>query len=149
MSFNRFQGDPAIKITESGATMKFVDGQPVMDQGLHNAAIISVATKRGYWGNALTQDENEKIGSDYEQERIIVDVQTINETTTDLENALQWFKDTGLASTIDVESFNPSGIRIDSSAVIKSPGADALELLFIQNGLNWIAQAKNPAHERF
>lgn len=150
MIYDRFQGDPAIKITNSGATMKFTGGQPNMDQGLENAAQISLFTKKGYWGNALTDDENEKIGSEFEQIRTVIDIETINDYTDAARLALQWFKDTGLASNIDITVLNPRLDIISTSILIHPPGSGSLtELLFIKNGLNWLQQAANPAHERF
>ena len=149
MIFNRFQGDPAIKITESGAIMKFIGGQPVMDQGLENAIIISLFTKKGWWGNTLFIDENKKIGSDYEQVRITIDVRTINETRDEADIATKWMKDVKLASKIDITVTNPFANRIKTQLIIYSPGKDIQELLFFQNGINWLSQAKNPAHERF
>lgn len=148
--YNRFQGDPAIKIEPSGAKMKFIDGQPVMDQGFENAAIISLFTLQGYWGNDLTQVLSEKIGSDYEKDRVIIDVDTINDVTDAATLALQWFIDSGLASTIDIDVTNPDNKSIHTEVIIHPPGAQTLtELLFIKNGINWISQSKCPAHERF
>lgn len=150
MTFDRFQGDIAVKITEQGATMEFKGGQPVMDQGLENAAQISIFTKRGYWGNTLTQDENEKIGSDFEQGRTVIDIETINDYTDDARIALQWMKNVGLASKIDISVLNPKLDLISTSIKIYLPGVGTLtELLFIKNGINWLQQAANPAHERF
>lgn len=149
MIFDRFQGDLAIKITEQGATMKFIDGQPVMDQGLENAVIISLHTKKGWWGNALIKDENKKIGSDYEQIRITVDVRTINETRDDADIATKWMKDVKLASKIDIVVTNPYFNWIKTQLAIYPPGKDIQELLFFQNGINWLSQAQNPANERF
>jgi phage gp46-like protein len=148
--FNAYQGDPAIDITEQGATMKFVDGQPVMDQGFENYVQIALFTKRGYWGNTLEKDDNKKIGSDFEQERTIIDVTTINNVTTDAENALKRMLETGLASEITVEVTNPTDKRIDTRILIKPPGFDETkELLFTRNGINWINQSRYPANERF
>lgn len=149
MIFDRFQGDPAIKITADGATMKFINGQPVMDQGLENAVLISLFTKKGWWGNTLIKDENKKIGSDFEQVRTIIDVQTINDYLIAAQQATDWMKTVGLASTIDIVVTNPSIDVIKMQMTIHSPGQDVQEFLFFKNSLNWISQAVNPAHERF
>jgi phage gp46-like protein len=149
MSFNRFQGDPAIRITDSGASMEFIGGQPVMDQGLENAVIISLFTKKGFWGNTLVTEESKKIGSDFEKIRTIINIQTINDYTDSINNALKWMKDSGLVNKIDVNVTNPTADQINAKIILYPPSQDALELLFIKNGLNWIQQAQNPAHERF
>lgn len=149
MTYNRFQGDPAIKITENGATIEFIGGQPIMDQGLNNAVLISLFTKNGWWGNVLEKDENKKIGSEYEKQRTIIDIKTINDIRDAAEKALQWMKNIKLSSKIDVSVSNPISNQIFTKITIHPPGTDKKELLFIKNGLNWISQAINPAHERF
>jgi phage gp46-like protein len=144
----RFQGDIAIKITSSGAKMKFIDGEPVRDQGLENAAQISLFTKKGWWGNALIKDTNKQIGSNYEQQRVIINITTLNDIRNDANDALQWMLDTQVASKIDIEIENPNLNYINTKIKIYPPGQDIQELLFFNNGLNWIYQATNPSHER-
>lgn len=147
--FDRMQGDPAIKITENGSTMKFINGQPIMDQGLENAFIISLFTKPGWWGNALLKKDTQKIGSDFEEVRTVIDVQTINDYRSAAQRATDWAKEVNLASEIDVTVTNPSIDRIKTQINVKPPGSDIREFLFFKNGLNWLSQAINPAHERF
>lgn len=151
MIYNRTQGDPAVQITENGAKMKFIGGQPVMDQGFENAALISLFTRRGYWGNVFFNKQSEKIGSDYELQSMqpIVELKSINDITDATEKALSWMHDVKIANEIIVDVVNPNANNIKMSAKIKSPGRDAVELLTFKNGANWTAQAVNPAHERF
>jgi phage gp46-like protein len=149
MPFDRFQGDPAIKLTELGASMTFIGGQPVMDQGIENAVIISFFTKPGWWGNSLQSDPNKQIGSEVEKQRTIVDIDTINEYNDAMNNALNWMLETRLSSKNEIIVTNPTFDRINSNVKISPPGQDIHELLFIKNGLNWIAQAKYPAHGRY
>jgi phage gp46-like protein len=143
----RYQGDIAVKITENGARMKFVDGEPVRDQGLENYVQISLFTKPGWWGNSLIRDTNKKIGSNFERQRVI-DVQTISEITKDGYNSLQSMIDTKLASKIDIEVVNPNLNYIKTYIKVSPPGQDINELLFFSNGINWINQSVNPAHAR-
>jgi len=147
--YNRFSGDPAIQITENGATMKFIGGQPVMDQGLENAVQISLFTKLGYWGNALVNEESKKIGSKYQRERTIIDVDTVNEVSEDASNALKWMSDTNLLSDININTTNPAGNQLSTSIELFPPGQDSYNFIFTKNGLSWIGQQENPAHERF
>lgn len=144
-----FSGDPLIKITENGATMKLVDGQPIMDQGLENAVLISLFTKPGWWGNALIRDINKQIGSNFERQRTIVDLETINNVIDDATLALEWMKDVRLSNKIEINVTNPYMNQIHVSIKIYPPGKDAQEFIFTDNGINWISQAINPAHERF
>src|SRR4030042_6353573 len=92
MIYNRFQGDPAVKITPDGAKMKFIGGQPVMDQGLHNTVQISLFTKKGWWGNILFTQDSKKIGSDFEIQlnQPIVELKTINDDINAANKALEW-----------------------------------------------------------
>lgn len=147
--FNRFQGDPAIKLTPGGADMKFIGGQPVMDQGIENAAIISLFTKPGWWGNSLITENNKKIGSKFQQQRTIIDIDTINDYTDDATIALQWMVNSRLASKVDITVTNHRGDEIKTDIKIYPPGQTLRQLLFLKNGLNWIAQSCNPAHERY
>jgi len=150
MIYNRFQGDPAVTITEDGAKMKFINGQPVMDQGLENAVLISLFTKKGYWGNALITEESKKIGSDVEVTALepIVSIQSINNMTDAIDKALSWMVDTKLSQEIEITVTNPSSNNLRASIKITPPGRDSQTLLFLKNGLNWIAQAQNPASGR-
>jgi len=147
MKINRFQGDPAVKLTKAGARMKFRGGQPEMDQGLHNTTQISLFTKPGWWGNILEKDPNKKIGSRFQDLRV-VDVKTINDVQDEADAALKWMKEVGLASKIEISVINPYTNHIYTTIKIYPFGQDAEELLFLSNGLNWIYQAENPASER-
>ena len=150
MIYNRLAGDPAVKITEDGAKMKFINGQPVMDQGLENAVLISLFTKKGYWGNALITEESKKIGSDVEKTALepIVSIQSINNMTDAIDKALGWMVDTKLSQEIEITVTNPSSNNLRASIKITPPGRDSQTLLFLKNGLNWIGQALNPASGR-
>lgn len=145
---NRYQGDPAVKITENGATMTFKGGQPIMDQGFHNAVLISLFTKKGWWGNTLAKTEDEKIGSDFEDIRTIVDIQTLNDYRDSVNVALKWMKTQGIAKNIEVEVTNPYLNQIRTSIKIQPPGETFEEFLLLNNGTNWIGQALHPVSER-
>lgn len=119
-----------------------------MDQGIENVVTISLFTKKGWWGNALIKDKNKKIGSDFEQVRTTVDIQTINDYREAAEKALAWMRTVNLASSLDIRVINPRTDWIKTGISVFSPGKDVQEFLFLKNGLNWLSQAKNPAHER-
>ena len=150
MIYNRFQGDPAVTITPDGAKMKFINGQPVVDQGLENAVLISLFTRRGYWGNSLISEESKKIGSDVEVTALepIVSIQSVNNMTDAIDRALKWMTDTKLSQNNEITVTNPSSNNLRATIKITPPGRDSQTLLFLKNGLNWIGQALNPAHTR-
>lgn len=143
---SRFQGDIAVKITPDGAKMNFIDGEPVRDAGLENAIQISLFTKPGWWGNDLIRDTNQQIGSNFERQRVVIDIQTINEITNDFNNAVQWALDVNLISKFDLTITNPNLNYIEVDSKFYPPGQDIQELLFFSNGINWINQATDPAN---
>ena len=150
MIYNRYAGDPAVTITPDGAKMKFINGQPVVDQGLENAVLISLFTRRGYWGNSLISEESKKIGSDVEVTALepIVSIQSVNNMTDAIDRALKWMTDTKLSQNNEITVTNPSSNNLRATIKITPPGRDSQTLLFLKNGLNWIGQALNPAHTR-
>lgn len=150
MIYNRYAGDPAVTITPDGAKMKFINGEPVKDQGLENAVLISLFTKRGYWGNSLISEESKKIGSDVEVTALepIVSIQSVNNMTDAIDRALKWMTDTKLSQNNEITVTNPSSNNLRATIKITPPGRDSQTLLFLKNGLNWIGQALNPAHGR-
>jgi phage gp46-like protein len=144
---NSFQGDPAIFIDENGADMKFTGGQPVTDRGFENAVQISLFTKKGWWGNVLTNEESKKIGSDVEvKSKDTITLSTLNELKEEIDRSLKWMQDKNIAETESVV-LNPSGIRRDAIIRVNPPGRDVLEIILSSNGENWRAQAHDPAHE--
>lgn len=150
MTNNRFQGDPMLAIGPDGATMKFIGGQPVMDMGFSNAVIISLHTRKNYWGNILFETESEKIGSDFETTCLqpIVSLSSINNVNDAAEKALKWMKDDSIASDISITVTNPRIDNLRIEIIITPPGQDAEQLLFIKNGINWIGQANNPDYKK-
>jgi hypothetical protein len=140
---DRFQGDPYLTITQDGAEMTFVGGQPVMDPGLENQANISLFTSEGWWGNILEDDPDKKIGSDFEK---------ISKEPITLEN-LKRLRKSGIAAlqspafkTVDGFIDNSQHNRTDFRAVVTPPSGVEAELLLSKSGQNWINQKNDPAH---
>ena len=146
---SRYDGDPKIYIDENGADLRFEGGQPVMDAGLENAALLSLFTAPDWWGNDLFSEASEQLGSDFED----VAGQPITATSfADVESAgeiaLQWLIDTGAARSATATASNPSGRSTAVDILIKPPADDALELQVLKNGTNWINQAIDPANRK-
>lgn len=149
MPFDHYQGDPRLSIEENGATLTFKGGQPVMDQGLENVPLIDLFTKKGWWGNELFENPDERIGSDFEEvAREPATLTAILDTETTAKAALQHMIDTGLAKSVLVRARNPEGGRVEVAILIEPPGKDLLALLATKHGVNWIAQKEYPASER-
>lgn len=140
-----FQGDLRLTLDENGASMEFIGGQPVMDQGLENQAIIALFTSPGWAGNALFVSQDQKIESDFEEAtRQALTLTALNDIRDAAEKALE----SPVFGTVTVEVTNPKANRLNVLINIQPPGQDIKTLLVTRNGLNWTAQAINPAHRR-
>lgn len=140
---NRFEGDPKIIIDADGADLVFKGGQPVMDRGLENAALIGLFTQDGWAGNYLISDNDQKVGSPFEKTaRGPITLTSLNDVKQAGEKALSGLGDVSLSVS------NPNSNQMRIVALIKPQGADALELLVSKNGINWMSQAKEPAYNR-
>lgn len=140
-----FQGDPRMTLGKNGASLEFIGGQPVMDQGLENQAIIALFTGKGWAGNTLFSDPNKKPGSDFEEStKQAITLTSLNDMRDAAEKALE----SPIFGDITVTVTNPKSNRLDFKIEIKSPGGDLKTLLLTRNGQNWTSQAINPAHRR-
>ena len=141
----RFSGDPKLILTEDGADLVFRGGQPVMDQGLENLALISLFTRRGWVGNFLIDSQDEKIGSDFEvTAKRPITLSTINDVRQTAEEAL---KNPALGKS-EVAVSNPNSDFLNVKILVHPPGQDSGNLILTRNGSNWISQKLNPAHQR-
>ena len=61
-----YDGDPKLYLGPNGANLCHKAGQPVMERGLENHALISLFTQQGWCGNVFLPPENH-IGSDFEE----------------------------------------------------------------------------------
>lgn len=141
-----FEGDPKLILTDQGSDLVFRDGQPVMDAGLENFALISLFTKPGWPGNAILSDA-EQIGSDFET---LATGSITRESLANTQNAaaLALSSDVLKVTELDVEIANPVGTQLDVRIRLAPPGEDVELLLTREFGLNWRSQAQDPANER-
>ena len=146
---DRYEGDPKMTLDENGADLIIKGGQPIMDQGLENAALISLHTREGWAGNVFLRRPEEKIGSKYEDKlQEPITLTAFNNVRNAAEKALAWMLDQSVASEIEVAVSNPTRKQIKTAVLIKPPSRDPLVLLLTKNGLNWIAQKIDPAYLR-
>jgi phage gp46-like protein len=116
-----------------------------MDQGLENQALISLFTRPGWAGNVFFADPNQKIGSDF----IDAANQPITlQSLTDVEQAAVRALQSPAFGRVTVTVTNPYSDRLNVEILIEPPGQDSRTIILTRNGLNWQAQADNPAHER-
>lgn len=142
---DNFSGDPKLCLNVDGSRLTFRGGQPVMDQGLENLALISLFTSPGWSGNTLFQDANQKISSDFE----IVARQPITVTMlNDLRQAAERALINPAFGNITVVVSNPNSYRLNVLITIEPPGQDVQTLLLTRNGENWLLQNSNPAYPK-
>ena len=140
-----FSGDPYLTLGPNGSTLTYIGGQPVMDQGLENLAMIALFTRPGWAGNVFFVDPNQKVGSDF----IKAANQPITfQSLTDVEQAAVRALQSPAFGRVTATATNPESDRLEVRILIEPPGQDSATIILTRNGLNWQAQALNPAHER-
>ena len=149
MTFDYTQGDPAVSIGPNGATLKFKGGQPVMDQGYHNAILFSILSGKAWFGNAFIANPDSKFESRFEEaHKLPITLTVLN---SDIPNAgssdLKWMIKTGIMSSIDIVT-TASQNSIDTVFTFMPPGSESFTLATSLRGKHWTAQFNNPAHER-
>ena len=146
---SRFQGDPRLILTANGSTIRFVGGQPIMDAGVENYILISLFTLPGWCGNFLMQTPEQRVGSDFEIEAAKpITKKSQNDVKEAAERALADGVSSGLFASVSVEVTNPTGLMRYVRIIVASPGGELTDILLIQNGLNWLAQATDPAYKK-
>ena len=140
-----FSGDPRLFLSENGSRLIFKGGQPVMDRGLENLALISLFTRRGWAGNVLFSDIDQQIGGDFEEAaNQPITLSMLNDVAQAAERAL----DNPAFGNVIVTVENPNSNRLNVIILIQPPGQDSKILTLSRNGDNWIAQKEEPAEGR-
>jgi hypothetical protein len=113
-----YEGDPKLFLDADGSTLRFVGGQPLMEQGEANVALIALFTEQGWCGNAFARSEREKIGSDFLRYcRAPITMASLNDIRIAAEGAMVR---AGFSSVI-VEVTNPVSTRLKVVVKAKSP----------------------------
>lgn len=132
--------DPRLILTGNGTRLQFTGGQPLMDRGLENAALISLFTRKGWCGNKLL---TLPIGSDFEEEcNKPITRSSLNRIRQAAEAAL---RDPAFGR-VTVTVTNPTGHRLSVAIRIEPPGKQPLDLTLNKHGENWQSQANDPAY---
>ena len=136
----RFQGDPRIFLDGDGAYFLYLGGQPVMDGGWENYALIKLLTE--YWiGNVLFPENKVKIGGRFvEATKKPITISNLNNIQQEAEIQLRPMVQNNLASEIIVEVTNPKFNEVRTSILVKRPNIPDSELVLTTNGNNWIIQ---------
>ena len=131
-----FQGDLKLYLDQDGADVNITGGQPEMDPGWNNTAVLGLFAE-DWIGNVFMTDAQE-LESDY--------VKTAQGTLTlsvldDIEKSAIRSLQAPAFGTISVEVTNPRSVEIQTRIIVNPPNGDPEEFLTTRNGLTWIAQS--------
>lgn len=112
-------------LTAAGADLDYEGGQPVMDRGVQNQALLSLFTRKGWCGNAYLSAK-EQLGSDFE--KTCSKAVTLKSITTDIPDAAGVALKADVFGTIDVSVSNPRSDQLEISIGISAPQDIALVL---------------------
>jgi hypothetical protein len=119
---------------ENGTEFEYVGGSPVMDQGVHNAALISLYTRRGWCGNMFLPPES-RIGSDFEQ---TCEGSLTLSKLADVERAAELALVSPLFPEVRARARNPNSDTLEVTIKIGPGGSLSLN----REGPLWRAQAR-------
>jgi hypothetical protein len=137
---NIFEGDPRLVLTPDGSDLDYRGGQPVMDQGLENQALISLFTREGWAGNIFLPESN-GVGSDFEA--TCLGTITLSKLAN-IENSAERALTSNAFPDVTVTVTNPKADHLRVEALL---GA-GLTLSLTREGTLWRNQAENPAYRR-
>ena len=143
---NNYEGDPKMIITSEGADFVYNDGQPIMDQGLENNALMSLFTAPGWAGNLFLQPDSQ-VGSDFESMATgSITLSKLAQIKNSADLALSDSQQVVDSGVVTVE--NSQGNKIDVALHLSPVSDEVSVLLSSEAGLNWQAQALNPAYKK-
>lgn len=140
MTPDRFSGDPRITISPKGSNLDYEGGQPIMDAGVENQAILSLFTREGWCGNTFLPTA-EQIGSDFEES---AGAPLTLQALTDLQNAAERALKSDLFPELAVVVTNPQSWNVRIVATLGSGTVLSLD----RRAMLWAAQAASPASGR-
>jgi hypothetical protein len=148
-----FEGDPKLILGPSGSRFEYKSGQPVMDRGVENSMLIDLFTKskglnshqNGWIGNYLISDQDQKIGSDYQDKTENVPI-TLAGLATIEQEAKKALKGK-VYGDVESSATNPTSDKRVNTILVHPP-AGAFEFRTETFSQLWQAQAVDPANER-
>lgn len=131
---NVYEGDPLLQLTVDGFDITFTNGQPQMDEGLFNFALLKLFVDDAWIGNTVLDTA---IGSNFTRNNNQpVTLSFLNDLRIRAENA---FADDRIKNA-DVTVTNPTSYQIDVEIRLTAPTDNANILILTRNNSNWVAQ---------
>lgn len=153
MTENIYQGDPKFILSQNGSRFLYIDGQPIMDQGIENTISIKLGTKtkgkeshqKGWIGNFLIEDLEKRYGTDYQN---TFENQPINLTgLTIREEATKKALKSRLFGEIESTVTNPNSDKTINKIVVRAP-AGIFEFKTEISSQLWRFQDAQPAGKK-
>lgn len=145
----QYEGEPRLVMTPDGVTIEFKGGQPVMDTGLENAALISLFTDKGWWGNAGLKPEEQIGKSNFEKVASgPISITMLTRTANEAKLALKWMVSLKIVQSVDARAYNREGFGIDVVIVITGLDGSTDAFKVSKYGSNWLSQVIDPAQAR-
>jgi phage gp46-like protein len=137
-----FDVDPKLELEFDGSFFTVLAGQPIMDRTTWNATLISLNTRSDppWPGNALIDNPDEKVGSDFEantEENL--SVQMLNRTKNSAARALAWLKKDGLVDETVIEVINPKNHNLEITIEHIKGDQKILKMVLLKNETRWFA----------
>lgn len=136
-----YEGDPKIFIDEEGMDWNFPGdgGQPEMEQGVENQALISLFTDEGWPGNFYFKNVDQKIGSDYsEKTKLPITLPNLEVIRKSSIKALK----NPIFGTVTSVVTAPKNNFIKNVMTVSPIGGGIDELILTKNGINWKIQSE-------
>jgi hypothetical protein len=141
MTPDRYSGDPRMLLTPNGADLDYEGGQPIMDQGIENQALLSLFVSDDWCGNLFLPPAS-RIGSDFEETcRAPLILQAV---TADIPNAVERALKSDLFPDVRVAVANPQSWNLQVTITLASGAILTLD----RRGMLWASQTANPASGR-
>jgi phage gp46-like protein len=144
-----FDGEPKMIMTPDGVDWEIRGGQPVMDAGLENWAMIGLFTVPGWWGNYILDSEYQIGDCDFDTiTREPLTMTSMMNADKEARRGLESLVQKKVASEIIADISARSGFGIDFRAEVRGPASTLANLMLQKYGLNWVRQTTDPANER-
>jgi len=145
----QYEGEPRLVMTPDGVTIEFKGTQPVMDNGLENAALISLFTDRGWWGNALLKSDEQIGKTNFEKVASgTINIGMLAQTANEARLALKWMVSLKIVQSVDARAYNRNGFGVDVEIIITGLDGSSKAFKVSKYGANWTSQVIDPAQAR-
>ena len=132
-----FGGEPKLFLSADGANISVRSGQPVMEQGLENIALISLFTEEGWFGNQFLRIG--KVGSRFVRSaRAPITISSLNDVRQAGLDALRG----NVFGDVSANVSNVSGQQLKVEFFITPPTGPDEQLIIERITGNWLAQAR-------